>query len=35
MAFVPRARQHENVLDELLARVNEWSGKPVEAGVRA
>ena len=35
MAFLPRARQHERVLGQLLARVNEWSSKPVEAGVHA
>jgi mannose-1-phosphate guanylyltransferase len=33
MAFLPGARQHERVLDELLTRVNEWSKKPVEAEV--
>lgn len=35
VAFLPRARQHERVLDKLLARVNEWSSKPLEAEVRA
>ncbi len=35
MAFLPAARQHERVLGQLLARVNEWSDKSVEAEVRA